>query len=124
MCAALCPIEIGHARVYTEYIQNNLVRVYTLLHPITITITGESIKCRLKFVLAAWGMAESKLHCVVSDTASNMRKALEFWEWVACFLHVLNLIVKHSIFKQSGVVLLVKKIKTVIKKFRTPTGNS
>ena len=28
VCAASCLNEIGHARVYTVYIQNNLVRVY------------------------------------------------------------------------------------------------
>ena len=30
VCAASCLIKIGHVRVYTVYIQNNLVRVYRI----------------------------------------------------------------------------------------------
>ena len=64
-----------------------------------------------------------KLHCAVSDTAANIKKALSFWSWIACFLHLLNIVVKHSIFSQSGIVLLVKKVKALIQLFRTPSGN-
>lgn len=84
--------------------------------------TGDSIKSRISFVLKEWGLSEDKLHCVISDSASNMKKGLSFWTWIACFLHLLNLIVKHSIFQQSGVKLLIKKQKSLIKTLRTPTG--
>ena len=81
-------------------------------------------KNNVSFVLRSWGLSEDKLHCVISDTASNMKKGLSAWTWIGCFLHILNLIVKNSIFTQSGVQRLIKKIKNLIKEFRTPTGES
>ena len=57
---------------------------------------------------------------VLSDSAANMRKAFEDEEWRACFQHILALAVKHTIFQQSGVSRLLKKIKTLVKKLRTP----
>ena len=62
------------------------------------------------------------LHIVVSDTASNMVCAFRTENWLCCFEHVLALSIKHSIFSQSGIKLLIKKVKNLVKKLRTPTG--
>ena len=74
------------------------------------------------YILESWGLQKRSLHMVLSDSAANMKKAFEDEEWGACFLHILALAVKHSIFQQSGVSRLLKKIKTLVKKLRTPTG--
>lgn len=90
--------------------------------PYNASHTGESIKTRVTYVLEKWQLSLDKLHCVVSDSAANMKKAFEEWDWLACFLHILALVVKHSIFEQSGVNRLIKKVKKLIIKLRTPTG--
>jgi hypothetical protein len=59
---------------------------------------------------------------VMSDTAANMKNAFKDENWGGCFEHVLALSVNHSIFSQSGVKLVIKKVKVLIKKMRTPTG--
>ena len=46
-----------------------------------------------------------------------MKKALHSLNWIACFLHLLNLVVKHSVFEQPGVKTLIKKAKALIKNF-------
>ena len=46
-----------------------------------------------------------------------MRRAFTDMDWIYCFL----LVVKHSIFEQSGVKLVVNKVKKMIK-LRTPAG--
>lgn len=92
--------------------------------PYNASHTGESIKTRIRYVLEKWGLLETRLHCVLSDSAANMKKAFEDFNWIACFLHILALVVKHSIFQQSGVKLVVRKVKNLIIKLQTPTGNS
>ena len=84
--------------------------------------TGESIKGRVVFVLEKWGLSVGKLHCIVSDTAANMRRAFTDMDWISCFLHVLALVVKHSIFERSGVKLVVNKVKKMKIKLRTPAS--
>ena len=90
--------------------------------PYNASHTGESIKGGVLFVLEKWGLSIGNFHCIVTDTAANMRRAFTDMDWISCFLHVLALVVKHSIFEQSGVKLVVNKIKKTIIKQRTPAG--
>ena len=73
-------------------------------------------------MLAAWSLEQDHLHAIVSDTVANMKSGLQSLNWIECFLRLLNLVVKHAVFKQVGVESLIKKVKTLIKKLRTPTG--
>ena len=84
--------------------------------------TGSSIHERVTFILESWNLPKSQQHMILSDTAANMKKAFENEEWGGCFQHILALSVKHSIFEQSGVKRSLKKMKTVVKKMRTPSG--
>ena len=59
---------------------------------------------------------------IMSDTAANMKSAFKEENWGGCFQHVLALAVKHSVFCESGVKIIIKKIKFLVKKMRTPTG--
>lgn len=111
--------------VTVHFISEDFYRKLVVIRcvPYNASHTGESIKTRIRYVLHKWGLPEARLHCVVSDSAANMKKAFEDFNWIACFLHLLALVVKHSIFQQSGVKLIVKKVKNLIIKLRTPTGN-
>lgn len=53
--------------------------------------TEDSIKSRILYTLEKWRLAEDRLHCVVSDSAANMKKLFEELNWIACFLHILAL---------------------------------
>lgn len=110
--------------VTVHFITDEFERKFIVVRclPYNARHSGESIKTRVTFVLGTWGLPLEKLHCVVSDSAANMKKAFEEWNWLACFLHILALVVKHSIFEQSGVKRLIKKAKKLIIKLRTPTG--
>lgn len=107
-----------------HFITEDFVRKLLVLRclPYNESHTGESIKGRVVFVLEQWGLQVDKLHCIVTDTAANMKRAFTDMDWISCFLHVLALVVKHSIFEQSGVKLVVNKIKKMIIKLRTPAG--
>ena len=107
-----------------HFITEDFVRKILVLRclPYNESHTGESIKGRVVFVLEKWGLSVDRLHCIVSDTAANMRRAFTDMDWISCFLHVLAIVVKHSIFEQSGVKLVVNKVKKMIIKLRTPAG--
>lgn len=110
--------------VTVHYISEDFYRKVVMVRclPYNAKHTGDSIKERIRYILEKWQLPEARLHCVVSDTASNMKKAFEEFGWTGCFLHILALIVKHSIFTQSGVKLVLTKVTKLIIKLRTPTG--
>ena len=61
---------------------------------------------------------------ILRDSAANVTKAFLDWWALSCFYHTLQLVVHHSILVQSGVKLMLTRAKKVIKRLRTPTGNS
>ena len=68
------------------------------------------------------GLSVAKLRYIVSDTAANMKRVFSDMDWISCFLHVFGLVVKHSIFEQSDVKLVLKKVQKMIIKLRNPAG--
>ncbi|KAL5266542.1 hypothetical protein ACHWQZ_G003796 [Mnemiopsis leidyi] len=51
-----------------------------------------------------------------------MRKACRSLNGLRCFLHILNLIIKNSVFVQASVKKVIKKMLYLVKKMRTPLG--
>ena len=54
-----------------------------------------------------WKITKSKIHKVVADNASNMKKALRegHFEAQGCFTHTLQLVVNDGVFSQHAVIM-------------------
>ena len=65
---------------------------------IDIAHTSENLASALQKVTDEWGIT-AKVHCVVTDSASNIKGAVRAnkWNHLLCFAHTLNLIVTDSI---------------------------
>ena len=94
VCVRLVPRNINPLHI-TEDFRRKVVMIRCL--PYNQSHTGESIKSRLLFVLDSWGLGRDEVHCILSNSAANMKKAFEDLNWIACFLHILALAVKHSV---------------------------
>ena len=90
--------------------------------PYNSSHTGESIHGRFTFILEFWELPRESILLIISDTAKNMVKAFVDENCSSCFEHVLALVIKKSIFTQSGIKSILKKVKFLVKKLRTSKG--
>ena len=88
--------------------------------PANYSHTAEALQEDIKNILIAWGLKEPVV--ILRDNAANISKALEGMNGVPCFIHTLQLVVKHSILKQKQVANIIKKSRNLVKKLRKPAG--
>lgn len=77
--------------------------------------TGENIEQMIRTMMADWGITEERQHILVRDGAANMALGtrLANMSSVHCFLHILDLIVRESIFDQRAVIDMRAKVKRI-----------
>ena len=85
---------------------------------IDVAHTSENLAATLKTVTDEWNI-NSKVHCVITDNASNIKGAIRInkWDHLACFAHTLNLIVTCSIEKVQEVSSVVQEVKNIVSFF-------
>ena len=71
----------------------------------------------LQKVTDAWNIT-SKVHCVVTDSAANIKRAVRLliWHHLACFAHLLNFVVTYATNEDTEHAELIQKVKTVSQK--------
>ena len=64
-----------------------------------------NIAANFKTLLSNWNISEEQVHIVVRDNAYNMQLGMELLEMdnMPCFIHVLQLIIKDSLFSQRAI---------------------
>jgi hypothetical protein len=85
-----------------------------MLLPFDESHEGSAIqeKMNLNGIVVEYGLFQ-KTHLVVLDNAANVVTALGTSQFnhIGCFLHILQLVVVHAVFLQSGVKTVMKKVK-------------
>ena len=110
--------------VTLHIITHDLTRKVAILRamPSNYSHTAEALKADIKNVLMAWGLKDPVV--ILRDSAANISKALEDMDGVPCFIHTLQLVIKHSVLKQKQVSNVITKSRNLVKKLRKPAGMS
>ena len=108
--------------ITVHIVTRDLTRKVAILRtmPANYSHTAEALQEDIKNILIAWGLKEPVV--ILRDNAANISKALEGMNGVPCFIHTLQLVVKHSILKQKQVANIIKKSRNLVKKLRKPAG--
>nr|CAH7747683.1 unnamed protein product [Callosobruchus chinensis] len=81
--------------------------------------TSENLEATLNRIVTDWGL-QDKVLLVVSDNASNIKKAICVclgWKHFGCFAHTLNLVVKDALCITS-IAELINKVRSIVGYFR------
>ena len=81
--------------------------------------TGENIDHMVDKMMREWEISEERQHILVRDGASNMVLGLRLAHIasVHCFLHILDLVVKDSVFSQRTIIDLCAKLRRIVTHF-------
>ena len=81
--------------------------------------TGENIDQMVSKMMREWEISEERQHILVRDGASNMPLGLRLANVasVHCFLHILDLVLKDSIFSQRTIIDLCAKVRRIATHF-------
>lgn len=112
----------SYLSVTIHYISKDLERKMAVLRavPFNVSHTSEAILEQISSILQDWGLPAPA--AAVRDSASNMVKALKDMNGVPCYIHTLQLVIKHSVLKQKQLATTIKKSRAIVKKLRTPLG--
>ena len=85
--------------------------------------TGVAVCQALESMLENWKISKSRIHMVVADNASNMKKALRegHFEAQGCFAHTLQLIVNDGVLSQRAVIDTLAVCHSVVGHFKHST---
>ena len=85
--------------------------------------TGVSICHALESMLEDWKISKSRIHMVVADNASNMKKAMRGGRFEArgCFAHTLQLIVNDGVLSQRAVIDTLSVCRIIVGHFKHST---
>ena len=85
--------------------------------------TGVSICHTLESMLEDWKISKSRIHMVVADNASNMKKALREGRFKAqgCFAHTLQLIVNDGVLSQRAFIDTLSVCRSIVGHFKHST---
>ncbi len=99
----------------------------TLVGPVCITLKLTSAQnfmnsTELKKITDDWKVS-SKIHCGITDGASNIKGAVRMNQWnnLVCFAHQLNLVVSCAIEKVDEVREIIDQVKNVVSFFHRST---
>ncbi|CAI5678562.1 zinc finger BED domain-containing protein 4-like [Oreochromis niloticus] len=82
--------------------------------------TGESIAAAMEEMLNAWEIPKNKVHVVLRDNASNIKKAMDRLgvASLGCFAHTLQLVVNEGLLAQRGVCDAVTVGRKIVGHFK------
>lgn len=89
--------------------------------------TGENITTMLNRAIDEFQIPEHKIHLLIKDNAANIVSGVNGTNYthLSCFLHTLQLIIKHSIFEQDSVRNLISVCKSIVTHIiKSPAANS
>ena len=82
--------------------------------------TSENLAVILKQITDEWKIT-AKVHCscVITDSASNIKKAVKIcgWNHLSCFAHLLNLVVTNAIEEDNVLAELIQAVKNIVTYF-------
>ena len=81
--------------------------------------TGENIAHMIRKMMTDWEIMGERQHILVCDGASNMVAGLQLADISSahCFLHILDLVIKDSIFSQQTIIDLCAKVRRIATHF-------
>ncbi|XP_011405235.1 PREDICTED: zinc finger BED domain-containing protein 1-like [Amphimedon queenslandica] len=84
--------------------------------------TIENLASELMTITDKWNIS-SKVHCTVTDNATNIKGAVRAnaWNHLSCFAHTLNLIVSNSLSSVPEAQSLIQSVKNIVTFFRRST---
>ncbi|XP_011407349.1 PREDICTED: zinc finger BED domain-containing protein 4-like [Amphimedon queenslandica] len=85
---------------------------------LTVTCTYINEEMELKILLEKWNIT-SKVHWVITDSGANIKWAvrLSCWNHLACFAHLLNLVVTDAIKDNDELTFLIQQVKATVTYF-------
>ena len=85
--------------------------------------TGVAICQALESMLDSWKISKDRVHLVVADNASNMKRAMKKGRFEAqgCFAHTLQLVVNDGVLSQRAVIDLLAVCHSIVEHFRHST---
>ena len=107
----------GYLTVTCHYINENMEMKSAILstYHVEESHTADNLLPILKNITDKWNVT-SKVHCVVTDSGSNIKKAVRLsgWNHLACFAHLLNLVVTDAIKDDNELADLIEKVKAIV----------
>lgn len=81
--------------------------------------TGENIERMIRSMMVDWEIIKERQHILVRDGAANMALGTRLTDLssVHCFLHILDLVIRDSIFDQRAVIDLCAKVRRISSHF-------
>ena len=108
-----------------HWIGDEFKRMSAVLHAQKIegSHTGAAICQALESMLENWKISKSRIHMVVADNASNMKKALREGNFEAqgCFAHTLQLVVSDGVLSQRAVIDTLAVCRSIVGHFKHST---
>jgi len=91
-----------------HWIENNFVRKSAVLNVMHLegSYSGENIRESIESMIKFWKISKEKIHLVLTDNASNMKKALREanLSGFRCFAHSLQLVVGDGVMSQRVII--------------------
>ena len=105
----------GYITVTCHYIDKKNMELKSAVlntRHVDVAHTSENLASCLREVSDEWKIT-SKVHCVISDSAANIKRAVMLCNWnhLSCFVHLLNLVVTDAIKEDHELTTLIQKIK-------------
>ena len=101
-----------------HWIGDEFKRTSAVLHAQKIegSHTGVAICQALESMLENWKISKTRVHMVVADNASNMKKALRegHFEAQGCFAHTLQLVVHDGVLSQCAVIDTLAVCRSIV----------
>ena len=85
--------------------------------------TGEKICESIESMIEYWKISKERIHLVLTDNASNMKKALRdaSLSGFGCFVHSLQLIVNDGVISQRVVIDILAVARSIVGHFKRST---
>ena len=102
-----------------ESLNRKMIVVRTI--PFNKSHTAHKIKEKINETIRNWHFQQDPA-VILRDSASNVVKAFQDMNGIACTIHTLQLVLKHSIIKDTKLAALAKKARAIVKNLRKPKG--
>ncbi|KZS13406.1 Uncharacterized protein APZ42_021473 [Daphnia magna] len=109
----------SYMTVTAHFINDQLKMVSRVLSTLVLEVshTSENIAAHLKSVIADWDVPEDKISGIVTDNASNFKRAIANilkWKHIPCFAHTLSLAVKDPIHDNREFSVILNKCRNIV----------
>lgn len=110
----------GYLTVTCHYINEEMELKSAVLstHHVEESHTSENLLSIMKNITDKWNIT-SKVHCVITDSGANIKRAVRLsgWNHLACFAHLLNLVVTDAIKDDDELTVLIQQVKATVTYF-------